>query len=206
MREALAMRRPGQIVARSFSAAAARPAPHGRASPPPAVATNQPAPAYRQHHDVAAPQVDSTAFRQGWRVCSRLDSLLEAGAITRDAWDAAHTWRRWVEKTTPLRSQPWDVRVDRSLTTNDSVMLHRVTAATKLRGAAQALGELRMRLLELHVIRDASWRESRGPGWRFRQDGEGHGDRGPRSAGRSLRRPRRRHATSLALSHRPGRQ
>ncbi len=149
------MRRPG-IVTRSFAATAVRPA---QAALPPAVATGRPTPAFRQHHDVAAPQVDPTAFRQGWRVASRLDQLLEAGAIERESWEAAGQWRRWAETTAPARAQAWDVRVDRSLTSNETAMLHRVTAAARLRACAQALGELRIQLLDLHVIRDASWRD-----------------------------------------------
>jgi hypothetical protein len=106
------MRRSAGIVTRSFSAAAIRPSPHTHAPVPPAVAINQPTLAYRRHHDIEAPRVDSTAFRQAWRVCSRLDSLLEAGRIDREAWDAVHTGRRWAETVTPLRQQRWDVRVD----------------------------------------------------------------------------------------------
>jgi hypothetical protein len=151
------MRRPAGIVTRSYSAAAVRPSPHVAA--PAAVATAAPTPQFRQHHQVETPRVDSTAFRQGWLVATRLDQLLETGAINREAWGAARTWRRWVETTAPIRAQAWDVRVDRSLAANDTAMLHRVAAATRLRACAEALGPLRCRLLELHVTRDASWRE-----------------------------------------------
>ena len=41
----------------------------------------QPSAAYRQHHDVEAPRVDTSAFRQGWRVVTRLDALASEGAI-----------------------------------------------------------------------------------------------------------------------------
>jgi hypothetical protein len=124
-----------------------------------AVATNQPTPQFQQHHTVDRPQVDSTAFRQGWRVQTRLDGLLEAGRIDREAWDAACLWRRWVERTAPLPAQAWDVRVDRSLVPDDSAALARVQTAAKLRCVADALGPLRMRLLELSVRDDRSWRE-----------------------------------------------
>jgi hypothetical protein len=50
----------------------------------PAVSSNAPTPIYRQHHDVAAPQVDDRAFRQGWRVSTRLDGLYETGRIDRE--------------------------------------------------------------------------------------------------------------------------
>ena len=38
-------------------------------------------------------------------------------------------------------------------------MLRRVQAATRLRACAEALGELRVRLLDCCVLRDLSWRE-----------------------------------------------
>jgi hypothetical protein len=124
------MRRPAGIVIRSFSTAAVRTSSSHTSVPPvPVAVTGQPTPAFRQHHDVAAPQVDSTAFRQGWRVASRLDQLLEAGRIGREAWDAAHTWRRWAETVTPFRQQRWDVRVDMSAVPNDTGILIRTAAA-----------------------------------------------------------------------------
>jgi hypothetical protein len=156
----IAMRRPAGIVTRSFSTAADRPSPHARAPiPVTVVATNQPTPAYRQHHDVAAPLVDATAFRQGWRVSSRLDALLEAGRIDREAWDAAHAWRRWAEVVPSFGRQSWDVRVGSSRGPGDGGMLLRVNAATMLREAAAALGGLRVRILEAVLVRDVPWAE-----------------------------------------------
>jgi hypothetical protein len=146
------MSRPG-LIHRSYAAAAVS----GPASRP--VATNQPTPQFQQHHDVERPQVNSTAFRQGWRVRTRLDGLLEAGRIDREAWDAACMWRRWVERTGSLPAQAWDVRVDRSLVPNDAAALARVQTAAKLRGVADALGPLRNRLLEFAIRDDRSWRQ-----------------------------------------------
>jgi hypothetical protein len=154
------MRRPGSIVTRSFSASvASRPAPHSAPVIARVVPTSAPTAEYRTRHRVEAPQVDAGHFRQGWRVATRLDGLLEAGRIDREQWDCAQQWRRWAETVTPFRQQQWDVRVDRSPVPNDAGMLWRVTAATKLRQAAAALGELRVRLLEACVLRDRSWRE-----------------------------------------------
>jgi hypothetical protein len=154
------MARHGPTVTRSFSASAAtRPSPHSAPVPPPPVATSRPTPQFTQHHDVAAPRVDDRSFRQGWRVATRLDSLLEAGRIDREAWDCACQWRRWAETITPHKAQLWDTRVDISTVPTDAGMLLRVHAASKLREAAQALGELRVRLLEACVLRDRSWRE-----------------------------------------------
>ena len=85
-----AMARHGSTITRSFRASAStQPSPHSAAVPPRAVATAAPTAAYRQHHDATAPQVDNRAFRQGWRIASRLDSLVEAGRIDREAWDYA---------------------------------------------------------------------------------------------------------------------
>jgi hypothetical protein len=129
------MRRPAGIVTRSFSTAAVRPSPPAHAPIPPTVATNQPTPAFRRHHDVEAPQVDSEAFRQGWRVQARLDQLLEAGKIDREAWDAAQEWRRWAEMIGVSHVQRWDVRPDAPCHPNDLPMLRRVQAAIRLRRA-----------------------------------------------------------------------
>jgi DNA-directed RNA polymerase specialized sigma24 family protein len=156
------MSRPGS-VSRSFSAATASPAPTRSAyqAPAPSAApgSNSPSLAYRQHHDVTAPQIDTTAFRQSWRLVTRLDGLLEAGRIDRETWNYAAEWRRWFETVTPYRHQSWDVRVQVSCVPNDGGMLRRIAAAGQLREAAAALGELRIRLLEACVVHDRAWRE-----------------------------------------------
>jgi hypothetical protein len=154
------MRRSGPVVTRSFNASvSARPTSHSAAVVPSAVTTNRPTPQFTRHHNVTAPQVDSTAFRQGWRVATRLDSLLESGRIDREAWDCACEWRRWAATITPVRVQPWDVRVDVSAVPSDAGMLFRVHAATKLREAAVAIGALRAKILEAVVLHDCSWRQ-----------------------------------------------
>lgn len=55
--------------------------------------SNQPSAAYRRHHDVEAPRIDARAFRQGWRVRSRLDVLLRDGRLTPGQWQAAVEYR-----------------------------------------------------------------------------------------------------------------
>lgn len=153
------MRRPGSFTRSLSASAAARPSPFSAPAPPHGVATARPTAQFTHHHDVAAPRVDSTAFRQGWQVATRLNALFEAGRVDREAWDIAHEWRRWVEITTPYRVQSWDMRVDQSRVANDAAMLLRVNAATKLREAAESLGELRTRLLAACVVRDQPWTE-----------------------------------------------
>jgi hypothetical protein len=159
-REASMQRRggPGPSIGKSLAFAAAAPRPHP-ISPAPLPPSSAPTREYRRHHDVAAPQVDSTAFRQGWRVTTRLGGLLDAGRIDREAWDAAQQWRRWAEVVTPFRAQAWDVHVEASLVPSDGGMLLRVNAAAQLRAVADALGQLRMKLLEAVVMQDVSWLE-----------------------------------------------
>jgi hypothetical protein len=155
-------------VTRSFSTATVprlattpvaitRPAYRVPAAPPP---SNAPSQTYLRHHDVTAPRVDSAAFRQGWRVVTRLDGLLEAGRIDREQWDAACRWRRWAERITPSRQPSWGIRIDDAVASShaDIGMLHRVDVATRLRNCATALGTLRVRLLEACVRDDLSWR------------------------------------------------
>jgi hypothetical protein len=146
------------IVTRSFAATCTTPRPSAPV-PPRVVSTAAPTPQYRRHHDVSAPQVDSISFRQSWRVSTRLDNLLEAGRIDREAWDCAQEWRRWAELICLSHVQRWDVRPDTPCHPSDLPMLRRVEAAAKLRACAEALGELRIRLLDCCVARDLSWRE-----------------------------------------------
>jgi hypothetical protein len=153
------MRRSG-VITRLFSATAVRPAPASPSVPSPSViATNRPTPHFTSHHDVAAPRVDSTAFRQGWRVQTRLDGLLESGKIDRDGYDAACRWRAWAETVTARPTQPWSPRVDLSTGPGDGGMVHRVHCTGRLRAAADELGPIRFRLLTLCVLEDRSWRE-----------------------------------------------
>jgi hypothetical protein len=85
--------------------------------------------------------------------------LLDAGRIDRETWDCAQQWRRWAELIGLSHVQRWDVRSDAPCHPSDLPMLRRVEAATKLRACTEALGELRVRLLDCCVLRDLSWRE-----------------------------------------------
>jgi hypothetical protein len=56
--------------------------------------TNRSDAAYRRNFlDIEAPRVDAKAFRQGWRVVTRLDGLLAAGRITPGTWQACAEYR-----------------------------------------------------------------------------------------------------------------
>jgi hypothetical protein len=155
------MARSGPTVTRSFAttAPAPRSASRNAAALSAAIATSRPTPQFVRHHDVVPPQIDTHTFRPGWRVTTRLDGLLEAGRIDREQWDAACTWRRWAETVTPSRVQPWEIRVDTPAVPNETGVLLRVQTSGKLRAAAEALGPLRIKLLEWVVARDFAWRE-----------------------------------------------
>lgn len=151
------MRRPGQVVTRSF-AAGSRPGPLRPAAAPP-VPTGRPTPEFQRHHDVDAPRIDGGAFGPGWRVESRLYALFDAGRIDRQQLDAATLWGRWAERTAPACTQRWTPRLDPPLYPTASDMPLRVDAAAALRRVAETLGPLRVRILEAVIVRDLSWRE-----------------------------------------------
>jgi hypothetical protein len=154
------MRRSASIVTRNLGASvASRPTPHSASVAPIGIASNRPAAEFRQHHRVVAPQIDQAAFRPGWLVQNRLRSLFEAGRIDATDMEAAEHWLRWAETVGPKHTQVWAARVDRSVVPNDEVMLQRITAATRLREVADALGELRTRILEAVIVRDLPWTE-----------------------------------------------
>jgi hypothetical protein len=150
------MRRGGPIVTRSFSAVASRPSTPSAPARPPPVSTNRPTVQYQRHHEVEAPRVDGDAFRQGWRVRTRLDHLLEAEKIDDECWQAARTWRGWCAAIGRVGVQGWSPRVDRSLTGYDP-HLGKVVAASKLRECTEALGQRRILCLELCVLDDLAW-------------------------------------------------
>jgi DNA-directed RNA polymerase specialized sigma24 family protein len=153
------MRRPSGLVERRFVGAispASRVQSKVPFGAPPPGATSSPTPQFRRHHDVEIPKVDQAAFRQGWRVRTRLNWLLETGKITDEAWDIARVWHRWCAVIGRVRVQEWTERVDVSLSGYDP-HLSRVTAATKLREATGALGQRRILCLELTVLDDLAW-------------------------------------------------
>ena len=59
----------------------------------------------------------------------------------------------------PSRVQRWDIKVDLPAGPNDLGMLNRVHAAGKLHAVAEALGALRVKLLEAVLVKDLAWTE-----------------------------------------------
>jgi len=123
--------------------------------PPP---SNAPAAEYRQHHEVEAPQVDTSSFRQGWRVHSRLDSLATSGRIDRQQLEAAVTWGNWAERVATPGTSPWRIRVDGGGQGGGTFADRQIDVAARLRESTAALGTSRIALLGACVVEDMSWR------------------------------------------------
>jgi hypothetical protein len=120
--------------------------------------SNAPSAAYRQHHDVEAPQVDTTQFRQGWRVHSRLTGLAESGRIDREQLEATVTWGNWAERVATPGTSPWRIRVDGGGQGGGTFADRQIDAAARLRESTAALGISRITLLGACVVEDMSWR------------------------------------------------
>ena len=123
--------------------------------PPP---SNAPAAEYRQHHEVEAPQVDTSSFRQAWRVHSRLIGLAQSGRIDHEQLEAAVTWGAWAERVATPGTSPWRIRVDGGGQGPGDFTCRQLDAAARLRASTAALGASRIALLDACVVEDMSWR------------------------------------------------
>jgi hypothetical protein len=120
-----------------------------------------PSPELRRHHDIEAPLIDATAFRQGWRITSRLDALHRDGALGPVEWQAAVEFRQAWERVKAANSGggglPMRVSggaasggvADRLATVTDTV--------TRLREVEEAIGGLAHWLCFACVVEDYSW-------------------------------------------------
>jgi hypothetical protein len=105
--------------------------------------TAQPSPEFRSHHDVEAPRVDASAFRQGWKVATRLDQLHDVGAIDAATWNAAVQFRRDYELVRRGLAQSRVTFVGaggRSVIDEHDRQFRRLEAASRLRRIADRLG------------------------------------------------------------------
>src|SRR4249919_1151308 len=120
--------------------------------------SNQPSDAYRQHHDVEAPRVDWRAFRQGWRVRSRLDGLLDDGRITPGEWQAASEYRdAWDALRRTTRGGGSGIRVAGYGGDRNS-RAAAIDRAARIRAAETAIGPEAAALCYACAVEDLSWR------------------------------------------------
>lgn len=119
--------------------------------------TAQPTPEFRRRHDVEPPRVDHRAFRQGWRVRTRLDQLLADGRITRAEWQAAAEYREtWAVARALAGIEPGMFRIAGGGSA-DAATIARLAAVTRLRVVEDRLGSLAARLLLACLVHDLAW-------------------------------------------------
>ena len=113
-----------------------------RSGPP---SSTRPSAEYERHHDVAAPRVDSTAFRQGWRVNSRLMQLHASGEITAGELQAAVDYQAAATRIVGLRGLALRERVDGGWRNGTDLSASKLDAAERLRWGQQdpALASIR---------------------------------------------------------------
>lgn len=121
----------------------------------------QPLPQFQLHHDVRAPQVDARSFRQGWRVHTRLDGLLDDRLIEPCHWQAACTYRTAWDRTlaVPGAWAAWAA----SRTSGGTGDAHsRLAALVRIQGVLrwveEAMEAREVTLCRLCVVEDRSWR------------------------------------------------
>jgi hypothetical protein len=120
--------------------------------------TTQPSVQYQQHHDVDAPRVDAKAFRQGWRVRTRLDGLFADGMIDAATWQAGDDFRaNWERAYGQGMAPPAGLGGGGRSSHSDRIAASRIDAASWLARMMAALGEPAFRLIEACVVHDASW-------------------------------------------------
>jgi hypothetical protein len=157
------MRRTNGFIAKSAALSTAtpttRPALSRAATSPTAVPTltTRPTAEYAQHHDVAAPDVSTTAFRPAWLVRSRLMQLHADGLIDPAELDAALIWRRDHDMALSSGASigAYAPRVDGGCAGGAATI--RLAALGRLRRTADALGPTRVLLLIGVVVEDAPW-------------------------------------------------
>jgi hypothetical protein len=117
----------------------------------------KPTPELAQHHEIEPPRVDQFAFRQAWRIKTRLDRLLFDGGITPAEWLAAVRFRMvWHRAFVSLWPSPrYDVPAGAGAV--DPTTGTRLDALAEIRELREYLGDMVCDLLELCVIDDISW-------------------------------------------------
>ena len=120
---------------------------------------SQPSTAYRQHHDVEAPRVDASAFRQGWRVVTRLDALLATRRISPGQWEAAVQYRNaWARV---MRAHGGSSQAGMRRIANADAMHARLgyqlDTITLLREIEAQIGQLAAWRCFACVVQDQSW-------------------------------------------------
>lgn len=111
----------------------------------------------RQAEAIEPPRIDARVFRQGWRVRTRLDSLLAARRITPGQWQAAVEYRdAWARVLQAGGGSPGSFRVsggaDRHLR-----LYGLLDTISRLRAVEASIGRDAARLCIACAVEDRSW-------------------------------------------------
>lgn len=108
---------------------------------------------------IEAPHVDARAFRQGWRVTTRLDALLDGQRITPGQWQAGVELRDAWGRVLGLRAvDPAGVRAAGADAAHDR-MTTLLDTATRLRLVEARIGVMPFALCRWCAVEDRPWRE-----------------------------------------------
>lgn len=114
---------------------------------------------FSRRHDVEPPRVDDVAFRQGWRVRSRLDQLLADRRINAGEWQAANDFRAAWTRALEI-SLVGDLRLvasgSRASNPHDR-MLALVASVDRLEAVADRIGPHALGLVVACVVEDLPW-------------------------------------------------
>lgn len=120
--------------------------------------TAKPTREFRRHHDVDEPRVDHRAFRQGWRIRTRLDQLLADDRITRGEWQAASAYRdAWASAREITRADEPGMISSPGAGSPDAAMIAKLDAVEKLRRVEDAIGPFAASLVRCCVVHDMTW-------------------------------------------------
>jgi len=123
--------------------------------------TAKPVPAFLQHVEgVEEPRVDATAFRQGWRITSRLDGLLAAGFITRSVWQSATDYRDAWDASVALsapRSRSGGSTGSATSTSRERAIIATLAKLDRLAWVERRLDPVALWLVIACVVEDRSW-------------------------------------------------
>jgi hypothetical protein len=117
---------------------------------------NAPTAARLSHAEaIDAPRIDATAFRQGWRVRTRLDALLADGRIDATAWQSATEYRDGWSRVHAIGGRSWGTR---GAGADPHARLLAVAATMERLLRVQAtLGPDHAGLIYACVVEDRSW-------------------------------------------------
>ena len=116
--------------------------------------------AHRLQHVEAVedPKVDARAFRQGWRITSRLDALHRDGHITAGQWQAAVEYRTaWERVQRSMSGSSAPMRVSGGAGGGADRLAHVTDTISRLRAVEAHIGGTAAMLSHWCIVADHSW-------------------------------------------------